>query len=228
MKTTIKIITIIGILALTFYLGFRSNKSESSNPHVKVVTDTVFFPKPYPEIQIIRDTLKPDRVTIYQEDSSRIKELELRILKDSLHYSFIIQGLQEEIEISENFLKLYPQNPKLVEMSLFRDSLNLSLLGINGQVYSEHYNLFYQDYNYRWVDGRLGYSKTKYKPQEQRLSHYFSVGFDFLREKPFGEYQLDFQFSSNKYAFFRASGVLLFDERPRLEVGLKFRIWRKR
>lgn len=228
MKTTIKIITILGILALTFYLGFRSNKSESSNPHVKVVTDTVFFPKPYPEIQIIRDTLKPDRVTIYQEDSSRIKELELRILKDSLHYSFIIQGLQEEIEISENFLKLYPQNPKLVEMSLFRDSLNLSLLGINGQVYSEHYNLFYQDYNYRWSSGVMGYSKTKYRPQEPRLSHSLIFGLDFLHRKPFGEFQLDFRFNNDSFAFLRASEVLLFNEKPRLEVGLKFRIWRKR
>lgn len=224
MKTTIKIITIIGILALTFYLGFRSNKSESSNPHVKVVTDTVFFPKPYPEIQIIRDTLKPDRVMIYQEDSSRIRELELRILKDSLHYSFIIQGLQEEIEISENFLKLYPQNPKLVEMSLFRDSLNLSLLGINGQVYSEHYNLFYQDYNYRWSSGVMGYSKTKYRPQEPRLSHYLIFGFDLLHRKPFGEFQLDFRFNNNLFAFLWASEVLLFNEKPRLEVGLKFRI----
>lgn len=228
MKTTIKIITIIGILALTFYLGFRTNKSESPNPHVKVVTDTIFISKPYPEIKIIRDTLKPDRVTIYQEDSSRIKELELRILNDSLHYSFIIKGLQEKIEISENFLKLYPQNPKLVEMSLFRDSLNLSLLGINGQVYSEHYNLFYQDYNYHWSSGVIGYSKTKYKPQEQRLSHFICFGFDFLREKPFGEFQLDYRFNNNSFAFLRASEVLLFNEKPRLEVGLKFRIWRKR
>lgn len=228
MKTTIKIITIIGILALTFYLGFRSNKSESSNPHVKVVTDTILISKPYPEIKIIRDTLKPDRVTIYQEDSSRIKELELRILKDSLHYSFIIQGLQEEIEISENFLKLYPQNPKLVEMSLFRDSLNLSLLGINGQVYSEHYNLFYQDYNYRWSSGVMGYSKTKYRPQEPRLSHSLIFGLDFLHRKPFGEFQLDFRFNNDSFAFLRASEVLLFNEKPRLEVGLKFRIWRKR
>lgn len=228
MKTTIKIITIIGILALTFYLGFRSNKSESSNPHVKVVTDTILISKPYPEIKIIRDTLKPDRVTIYQEDSSRIKELELRILKDSLHYSFIIQGLQEEIEISENFLKLYPQNPKLVEMSLFRDSLNLSLLGINGQVYSEHYNLFYQDYNYRWSSGVMGYSKTKYRSQEPRLSHSLIFGLDFLHRKPFGEFQLDFRFNNDSFAFLRASEVLLFNEKPRLEVGLKFRIWRKR
>lgn len=228
MKTTIKIITIIGILALTFYLGFRINKSESPNPHVKVITDTVFISKPYPEIKIIRDTLKPDRVTIYQEDSSRINELELRILKDSLHYSFIIQGLQEEIEISENFLKLYPQNPKLVEMSLFRDSINLSLLGINGQVYSEHYNLFYQDYNYRWSSGVMGYSKTKYIPQEPRFSHFICFGFDFLREKPFGEFQLDYRFNNNSFAFLRASEVLLFNEKPRLEVGLKFRIWRKR
>lgn len=228
MNTTLKIISLIGILSLTFYLGFRSNKPEKPNPHIKVVTDTVYISKPYPEIQVIRDTLKPERVMIYQTDSSRLKELELRIIQDSLHYSFVIEGLQEKIQISENFLKLYPQNPKLVEMSLFRDSLNLSLLGIDGSVYSEHYSLFYQDYNYHWAEGRLGYSKTKYKPQEQRLSHHFSAGFDFLREKPFGEYQLDFQFSSNKYAFFRASEVLLFDERPRLEVGLKFRIWRKR
>jgi len=154
--------------------------------------------------------------------------LELRILKDSLHYSFIIQGLQEEIEISENFLKLYPQNPKLVEMSLFRDSLNLSLLGINGQVYSEHYNLFYQDYNYRWSSGVMGYSKTKYRPQEPRLSHYLVFCLDFLHRKPFGEFQLDFRFNNYSFAFLRASEVLLFNEKPRLEVGLKFRIWRKR
>ena len=69
MNTTLKVISLIGILSLTFYFGLRSNKPEKPNPHIKVVTDTVYISKPYPEIQVIRDTLKPERVMIYQTDS---------------------------------------------------------------------------------------------------------------------------------------------------------------
>ena len=74
----------------------------------------------------------------------------------------------------------------------------------------------------------MGYSKTKYRPQEPRLSHSLIFGLDFLHRKPFGEFQLDFRFNNDSFAFLRASEVLSFNEKPRLEVGLKFRIWRKR
>lgn len=224
MKKTITWIIIIALIGLSFYLGYRSNEPEPLNPHVKVITDTLYISKPYPETQIIRDTLKPERVTFYLTDSTRIKELELKVKLDSQHYSFIIQGLQERVEVSENFLKLYPRNPKLVEMKLFRDSLNLSVMDILGNVRQEKYNLFLQDYNYNWANGVMGYQRTRYKSQEPRFTNYGGFNYDLIHQIPKIEYQLDFRFISTSFLYLRASQDLLFNERPNLQVGFKMKL----
>lgn len=228
MKFKTKIFILIGLLILailfSFTWGFNMAKKRIPYPEVIHKTDTVYIHEPYVPDILPKDTIKPNTLTIWKVDSSQLNEYKLRIIQDSIRYSIMIQGLRDSIMISEVFLKTYPRNPKLLGLQLYRDSMNLITMSIEGVTSTEKYNLFLQDYNYIWNNQGLGYTKTKYRDKRVKpFSHYLGVQYDFLDKEFLPTYQIRFNFKKLELNL-SASQELMFNENPQLRIGINYKL----
>lgn len=225
-KTKIWILAGLTFLAIlfSFIVGYNRGKDNIPYPEKVFKTDTLYIKEPFIPEDIPKDTVKPKTVVIYQVDSSRLREYQLRIMQDSVKYSLLIRGLKDSFLISEVFLKTYPGNPKLLGLNLYRDSLNLTTMTIDGVTKSEKYNLLLQDYNYIWNISGLGYEKTKYKKEKRNpFSHYFGMQYDFFNKQILPIYQI--RLNIKKFELnLSASQELMLNENPEIRLGINYKI----
>ncbi len=141
--------------------------------------DTLYLPgKPYPV------PTPPRTVKIYLTDSSVIDSLKL-LLQDQ---EVIIAGLEDTIALHEAYLKQFPENPKILNMDLSRDTLNFGLLFISGQIQERSWPIDLNRFNYRWsYASDLSRHPTHSPPvQEKPFAEYYAGGgFDFLWLSPY-------------------------------------------
>lgn len=219
-------IVVIGVFIIGYVFINRTHET-FVEPIINTVTDTTYVPIPYPVMGgIVRDTVKPDVVTIYQQDSSALKNLRIKLIEDSLRFSIIIQSLTDTIEqlrIHELYLTQFPKNPKLLGLQLYKDSLNLDLLNIDGVIHSEKYSLFLDNYYYRWSDGVMGYSKVKKKISLRKIKQYGFLSYDLVNLKPSVGYgiELPLPILKSSYLTLEANQVLLFNENLNLRLMYK-------
>lgn len=116
------------------------------------ITDTIKVPKPYSVPKPYPVNTKPITIIIYERDSLALDSLKLLLFEKDI----VIQGLKSEITISQDYLKQFPFNPKLINLGLSRDSLSLALLNIQGIVQEYHYPISLRQYKYNWSDNVLG------------------------------------------------------------------------
>lgn len=225
-KTKIWILSGLTLLAILFSFILGYNRGYKNIPYREVVlkTDTIYVDKPYIPEDIPKDTVKPKTVVMWKVDSSQLMEYKLRLIQDSVKYSLLIQRLRDSFLISEVFLKTYPGNPKLLGLNIYRDSLNLTTMTIDGVTKSEKYNLYLQDYNYVWSTSGLGYNKTKYKKEKSNpFSHYFGMQYDFFNRQILPIYQI--RLNIKKFELnLSASQELLLNENPEIRVGVNYKI----
>ena len=221
-KVAWAITPLVLILIMSLYFVLRV-KNDNVQPKPEKVTDTLYMDKPYPVTQLKRDTLKPDVVIFWEIDSTQLKEYEMRIHDDSI----IILGLRDSIRISKAYLETFPKYPKLLGLDLFRDSLNLTTISINGLTKTEKYELQLQDYNYYWTIDGFGYKKASYKKERVNpFSHYLGLHYDFLRKKPLPTYQIRLNLGKIECNF-SASQELYFTEKPEIRIGLNYKLNRR-
>lgn len=225
-KTKIWILAGLTLLAILFSMivGYNWGRNNTPYPETRFKTDTIYIKEPFIPEDIPKDTVKPKTVVIYQVDSSQLMEYQLRLIQDSVKYSLLIQGLRDSFLISEVFLKTYPSNPKLLGLNLYRDSLNLTTMTIDGVTKSEKYNLLLQDYNYIWNISGLGYEKTKYKKEKRNtFSHYFGMQYDFFNKQILPIYQIRLNIKKLELNL-SASQELMLNENPEIRLGINYKI----
>lgn len=224
MRTEKLFLLALGTILLAYFcmrLGYTIGKQDVPYPEIIHTTDTIYVEKPYKPI-LIRDTLPPRTIEIWQVDSSQLSEYKLRVIEDSLKYSLIIEGLRDSIRISEVYLKTYPRYPKLLGLDLYRDSLSLTTLSIEGTTKTDKYGLFLQDYNYFWSIDGLGYEKTKYKKKANRLSQYIGIQYDILGNMFLPSYQMRLNLNRIELSIL-ASQELYFNNKPELRLGINYK-----
>lgn len=121
-------------------------------------TDTIFKSVPFVPINYVHmDSVKPHYVIRYAESPINGKLIRqndsLIIVIDSLSAENL-----EDIYIPDNYLLQYPFNPKLIELALSRDSLQVTLLDIDATMASLKYPLYLTKYKY-WLTYDKGQPK---------------------------------------------------------------------
>jgi hypothetical protein len=215
---------IVTLIALIGYLYFFRKPGIKYIPstHTEYITDTFRLRIPYPIPIPYHSTINPVTVKIYLKDSLAIDSLEL-LLKEK---DILIQGLHSQIIISQDFLKQYPRNPKLIELNLKSDSLSLSMLGIDGIPMGYSYPIYLSDYKYKWTLNNLSYTKTNDNNTiKNPLQFWIGSGFNFIYPTPY----LNFAIEKN-WARIRIYGEtnigLLKKEGNSLNMGLKYNLSR--
>lgn len=219
--TMLVILTTSILISMLVYLFFPN--PGKPYPVEVTVTDTIYLDKPYPVPKIIRDTVIPETRVIYKVDSSQLSEYRLKILEDSMRYTILVRGLRDSIKISESFLRQYPYNPKLLGLSLFRDSLLLTTMNTNGISQTDKYSLFLHDYNYTWASGKFGYEKTFYPKEKKAFSHYVGLSYDFLNRAITPCYELRITLSRFELNL-QAYQELLLNDNFSLSIGVRYKL----
>jgi hypothetical protein len=206
------------LLAVIVYLGFfREPKIEFvSYPVYRTDTiyvyETIKVPKPYPV------PTPPSTVEIYLVDSLAIDSLKLELSKQNI----ILQGLYSQIEISQNFLKQFPYNPKLLGLELSFDSLSLSILKTNGIPESQTFPIFLSGFKYRWTNEGLSSIPIDPRPINLPLQSYLGLGVDLLHLSPYVNVGVEKDYTRIKlYGDIRVG--LLKTEYSGIDLGIKYK-----
>lgn len=161
-------------------------------------TDTVYVEVDYSKLPkpVFEYTVPPAKVYNYpQVHNGGLTDISIDYIDLYIH---VIDSLQQEItKIHENYLKLQPEAPKVLYGEFSRDSLEVDLLNINGDVQTSQYGVNYDRFTYQWVDGTLKANpmpliKKKYRPE---FSLYGYGGYDLLLQSPLvrAEYNMDYR-----------------------------------
>lgn len=180
----ILIISIIGLIVWDSFIRKHSIPKPITLIDYQYSTDTVWvdtlyligdpYPVPTPPRTIIR----------YEMDSVALNYLKLIISKQRIY----IAGLKDTITLHENYLKQFPSHPKLIELSLIKDSIMLGLLQISGQAESKQWPIDLNRFKYRWdYINDLTRIETKLPPIEEKpFAEYFvGGGVDLLWRSPY-------------------------------------------
>ena len=148
MKKDIYILILITIVIclIGWYFFIRKDPPPIQTVSYEYVTDSIYVDRPY-EVRVPYEVKTPPiTVTEYLVDSVAIKDLRLKISEAKI----IIESLNENIIIQGDYLKQYPNNPKLIAFYLNRDTLNLGLLLISGLIVEERWPIDLNAWVYSW------------------------------------------------------------------------------
>ena len=187
-----------------------------------VYLDTFYIPgKPYPL------PIPPSTITIYEIDSLALDSLSILIQGKNV----VIARLQDSIRVHQNYLKQFPQNPKLLAIDLKRDSLSIALLKISGLTQEYRWPINLNQFNYRWdFNNQLSRHPTQPAPIEEKpFAQYFvGAGVDVLYRSPFLSGTIEKEFARVRL-YGRTSFGLLDKKANTMQIGIDYRFkWEKR
>ena len=216
---TIQNIVIFLLIAIIVWLFFFRKPDTVYIPDTQYITDTIWIDKPYPVPVPYEVQLPPKTVEIYLKDQKAIDSLKVILSEKDI----ILQGLYSYISISQDYLKQFPKNPKLIELNLSADSLSLSTLSITGITQSATFPISLQAFKYKWTIEGLGRFPVKPPPAPKTpIGLFAGGGFNFLYTSP----TLDFT-AEKDWARIRAYGDirlgLLKKEASSFNLGLKYK-----
>jgi hypothetical protein len=195
-KKTLLLAFILVIIGAFYTLGFVLGRGKIPDP--VILTDTVYRQKPFTMPRKFPKFQLPGRVIIYPIPS--LVELgKLLRINDSLQ---AVVKDKDTVYVSDKFLLLYPNSPKLLSASFYRDSLSLNLLKPNSQIITQTYSLDYQNKAYQFQDYNLTSKNiTLPKPKvEDRHILYLTSSYSYFPE--FGHYpNLSLQYSYTRKPF---------------------------
>ena len=149
----LKLLVVVGL----FILIFKQKPSVTSTeytPRDTVITNVSFT---MPKQQ--GPTIQPYTVKVYP--SVTIPSTSV-VVNDSLIK--VIDSLKNQVEVlSINFLKRFPDKPKLITGSFSRDTITLSLLRTDGNLYEDSYPVNFSKYTYQYGDKGLTKRRNKFK-----------------------------------------------------------------
>ena len=173
------IITII-ILVLIIFLKDCKGKDDDSEVDIETVylykTDSIYKEKYFKLKKEFDNKTPPKEVVIWKPGLTKIDTMYI-VPNDIIFY---IEGLEESIRVSKQFLAQYPHNHKLIEFNLKRDSLDITTLDKEANMVTKKYPLYLNHFKYRWVKNELSHDEISYKENKDKLKWdelYFNYGF---------------------------------------------------
>lgn len=215
------LLTIGGLL--TWYFFFRKDPVPEQVISYQYVTDTVYVDKPY-EVPVPYSVPTPPRtITVYKVDTAAVENLKLILHQRELR----IAGLLDTISLHQNYLKQYPSNPKLVGLSLSRDTLNLGLLQISGQIEERSWPIDLNAWAYNWnFNSDLSRHATQPPPikKPELFQLFVGGGADLLAPSPYGSLRAEFHIK--KFRIYSDANLLFkIPEASNVRIGLEYRIY---
>jgi len=217
---TIQTILIVLLIAIIVWLLFFRKPNIHIIPDPHYITDTIWLDKPYPVPEPYPVSVPPVTLTYHVIDSAAIDSLKL-ILQEK---DILIQSLHFQVSVSQNFLKQFPYNPKLLELNLNLDTLSISTLNIDGIPSKSNYPLFLSDFRYKWTIERL--SKKKINPPpviKSKMQYFGGGGVNFLYLSPYAEFNIEKDWTRIRvYSDIRV--MLLKYEASSINLGIKYNL----
>lgn len=226
-----KFITVIGVIIIGLLLSSIINDCSGGDvipPRVvyDYKTDTVYIDRGYETKyqEAIKEvekwkTAPPKTVIKWKEPD--LRDVIIEKIPDSL--LVIIEEQKERIAIQDNYIKLLPKNPKLVDISLKRDTLGLNLLNIDGRVNSYIYPIDLSIYEYKWLEGDLKYTRTSTKTTKTKNNNfknlYLNGGYDFFTQSP--TLDLEYFIQAGRFKFETSAGLRLKEVNANAKVGYR-------
>jgi len=225
MGKNIYILTLLLIIAsaVAWYFFIREDPVPEQVTMYEYTTDTIFVQVPY-EVPVPYSVPTPPlTVTIYKVDSAAIQGLRLIIADQELK----ITGLKDTISLHENYIKQYPRNPKFLSMELNRDSLNLGLLQISGQIEERSWPIDLNAWSYNWnFDSDLSRHATQPPPikKPELFQLLIGGGADLLASSSYGSLRAEFHIK--KFRIYSDANLLFkIPEASNVRVGLEYKIY---
>jgi len=221
-KDVLYLVGIGAILILLIYILFGKTDSIPDIVY-NYKTDTIYVDRPY-EVPVPYEVPTPPKVVkVYLVDSTSIDSLSM-IIKDK---DLIIFKLRDSILISEYYFKQFPKNPKLLSLGLSKDSLNISLLNIGGNVNSFNWPINLTYFDYRWdYENNLTRSVHKVSNYGPSFNYYIGMGLDIPRTSPFITNQLEI--TNRKIKVFTSADIGLLDiKSSNFKFGIGYSIYGK-
>ena len=124
----------------------------------------------------------PKTVTIWKQGNTEYITLEK--VPDSILVH--IDSLNHKLAISDQYIKNFPKNDKLVNFGLKLDSLNITTISIDGVTKTKDYPLYLDKFGYQWYDNELHHYNVKQKSKlKNKLNQfYINGGYDFYYQRP--------------------------------------------
>jgi hypothetical protein len=189
-------ILIVLLIAIIVYLFFFRKPESILIPDIHYKTDTFRIKEPYPVPVPYPVSVDPKTVIIHVKDTAAIDSLTLLLSEKDI----LIQGLHSTITVSQDFLKQFPKNPKLIELNLSKDTLGVSTLGLDGIPSRSNYPIYLSEFAYRWTNQGLTKSTVKPSPAPKTPIQlwgggglnliYLSPTLDFTAEKDWARIRL--------------------------------------
>lgn len=215
LKNTLQWLIIPGTILLIYllFLEFKRDKGllpEQAKEMYDYKTDSLYKDKYY-QLKKLYDKVTPPLIVEKwlpgEPGENKIDSIAF-IPGEVLVY---IQGLEKELKIKEGFLSKYPNARKLIEMKLQKDSLSITTMDINADIYTNKYPLALDYYKYQWYDNQLhnspfeNKSSSRKNPDFRYNGLFVNGGYDFTLKKPttgleynleLGRFKLDAEFKS--------------------------------
>lgn len=205
------------IIILLIWLLVNSNRKipiSVDNPY-SYLPDTVYVDSDYSkEIKELRDKVSdlaktPPKV-IYHYDKPNNTTTKIEKIPDSI--ILYIAELQKRLAISDQYLKNYPENDKLIDMQLFREKMDITTLSIDGSLTKKNYPLYLDEYEYYWVDNQLHHKKRDkpftYLDPDRWKQLYINAGYDSLFESP--KIELEYSLTFKRFKLKAEAGGFIY------------------
>jgi hypothetical protein len=221
MRTHTRINLIWSIICLILIIQICSKKQKNKNYeklNYEYKTDTLYLNRSYvlPKPKGIKTN--PKKITFYQKENSNLK------LNCSDSILTLIDTIQnsDTILINPNFLKLYSTSPKLLNLELKKDFMNITLFDINSQVYTQEYPINLNQFEYSVNEkGELSRVDLNYKPPYNFSKGLFAgVEYRVIQNVPLVFINYDYPIKSIQSSIGLAT---FYENKPNLELFIRLR-----
>lgn len=160
-------------------------------------TDTVYTETRYSETvhelekeRAKQDTMPPKQTIIYQPE---IPAGYIDFQNKVLAYMDSTKGTRTEIRTA--YITQFPTADKLIAGKFHQDSINLTVLGINGQIRQDKFPVNYSKFNYDYYDNSMHVSENRTRnalsKQNKSLFTYNGTNIDYKHDLLQGNHQIE-------------------------------------
>lgn len=224
MKTKIQLIQLIAtviLLSLFLYRLFSSPSVVTLPGHNTIKTDTVTKYQIMKPLKPLKADITPSKIIEYriikQKDIDELAKLKLKIQNDSIY----ISSLEKTVSIHQNYLKLFPESPKLIDFEVNYNKIAFSFLDLNGNLVTSKYPVNLLHYKYRWVNS--GLTANKIRNPIRNFNIYSGMGYEVLSNSPFAGFKIEQNFTRSRI-FIDSDLILLDIDRSTIKIGIEYKL----
>lgn len=223
MKKNIPFIISLLVIAglIIWYFFFRKEPSTSPQISYTYDTDTVYVDRPF-EVKVpFGIPTPPKTIYSYITDTTVLDSLKILLSEKDI----IISGLNKEILISQDFVKQYPYHPKLLSLTVSRDTLVIGTLSTLGEAAEYYWPIDLTTWYYKWnIDNNLTRYRASLSNSNKPFAEYFvGTGMDFLNMSPYLSGRIEKDWSRIRL-YGDAQIGLLKKEAHGLKIGLDYKL----